>query len=57
MKIKDVCKNHPSDHYMLTSGTIKDLGININGSTIEAFTQTQPQEIRTFIKCILPKHH
>ena len=57
MKIKDVCKNHPSDHYMLTSGTIKDLGININGSTIEAFTQTQPQEIRTFIKCALPKHH
>ena len=57
MRIKDVCKNHPSDHYMLTPGTIKQLGININGSTIEAYTQAQPQEIRSFIKCVLPKHH
>ena len=50
-------KNHRLDHYMLTPGTIKQLGININGSTIEAFTQAQPQEIRSFIKCVLPKHH
>ena len=57
MRIKDVCKNHLSDHYMLTPGTIKQLGININGSTIEAYTQAQPQEIRSFIKCVLPKHH
>ena len=33
MRIKDICKNHPSDHYMLTPGTIKQLVININGST------------------------
>ena len=57
MRIKDVCQNHPSDHYMLTPRTIKQLSININGSTIEAYTQAQPQEIRSFIKCVLPKHH
>ena len=42
MRIKDTCKNHPSDHYMLTPGTIIQPGININGSTIEAYTQAQP---------------
>ena len=31
MRIKDVCRNHPSDHFMLTPRTIKHLGINING--------------------------
>ena len=36
MRIKDIYKNHPSDHYMLTPGTIKQLGINIIGSTIKA---------------------
>ena len=39
MRIKDVCKKHKSDHYMLTPGTIKQIGININGLTIEAYTQ------------------
>ena len=53
MKIKDVCKNHLSNHYILTPGTIKQLGININGSTIEAYTQAQPQEIRSFIMSYL----
>ena len=57
MRIKDVSKNYPSDHYMLTPGSIKQLGININGSTIEAYTQAQQQEIHSFIKCVLPKHH
>ena len=57
MRIKDVRKNHPSDNYMLTPGTIKKLGININGSTIEVYMQAQPQEIRSFIKYVLPKHH
>ena len=42
-------QNHPSDHYMLTPGTIKQLSIKINGSTIEAYMQAQPQEIRSFI--------
>ena len=50
-------KELPSDHYMLTPRTIKQLGININSSTIEAYTQAQPQEIHSFIKCVLPKHH
>ena len=52
MRIKDVCQNNPSDHYTLTPGTIKQLGIKINDSTIEAYTQTQPQEIRSFIICV-----
>ena len=56
MQIKDFCKNHPSDHYMLTLVTIKKLGININGSTIEVYTQVKSQEIHSLIKCILPKH-
>ena len=42
---------------MLTPGTIKQLGINIKGSIIEAYTQPQPQEMLSFIKCVLPKHH
>ena len=57
MRIKDVCKNHPSDHYILTPGTFKQLGIKINDSTIEAYTQDQPQEIFSFIKCFIPKNH
>ena len=57
MIIKDVCKDHPSDHYILTTGTIKHFGININGSTVEAYMQAQPQEICSFMKCVLPKHH
>ena len=55
MRIKDACQNRPSDHYMLTPRTIIQLGIN--GSIIEAYMQAQPQEIRLFIKCVLPKHH
>ena len=57
MRIKDVCKNHSTDHYMLTPGTIKKLGININGSTIKAYMQAQPQKIYSFMKCLLPKYH
>ena len=41
---------------MLTPGTIKKLGINIYVSTIEAYTQTKPQEIHSFIKYVLHKH-
>ena len=33
------------------------VSININGSTIESYTQAQPQEILSFIKCVLPKHY
>ena len=35
-------KYHTSNHYMLTPEIIKKLGININGSTIEAYTQAKP---------------
>ena len=56
VQIKDICKNDPSNHYMFTPGTIKKLGVNINGSTIEAFMQAKLQEINSFIKCVLPKH-
>ena len=57
MRINDICQNHLLDHYILTPRTIKQVGININGSTIEAYTHAQPQEIHSFIKCVLPKHH
>ena len=57
MRIKDICKNYTLDHYILTPGTIKQLDININGSTIEAYKQAQPQEICSLIKCVLPNHH
>ena len=57
MRIKDICQNHPSDHHLLTPGTIKQLSININGSTIKAYTQAPPQEICSFVKCVLPKDH
>ena len=53
MRIKDICKHHLLDHYMLTPWTIKQLGIKINGLTIEAYTQAQPQEIRSFTRCVL----
>ena len=58
MQIKDVCKNHPSGHYMLMPGTIKKIGIYIyiNGSTIKAYTQANQQEIHSFITCVLPKY-
>ena len=57
MIIKDISKNHLSDHYVLTPGIIKQLGLNINGSTIETYMQAEPQEICSFIKCVLLKHH
>ena len=56
MQMKVICKNHPSDHYMLTPGTIQKLGIYSNGSTIELYMQTKPQEIRSFVKCVLSQH-
>ena len=42
---------------MLNPGTIKKLGININAAPIETYTQAKPQEICSFIKCVLPKHY
>ena len=55
MRIKDICRSHPSDHYMLTLSAIHHLGIKINGSTIEANTPPVPSEICSFVKYMLPK--
>ena len=55
MRIQNICNNHPSDHYMLTPSAIHNLGIEINGSTIEVYTPSVPSEIRSFVKCVLPK--
>ena len=38
-QIQEICKNHSSDHYMLTPQAIDKLGIKIDGSTVEAYTQ------------------
>ena len=38
MRIKDICRHYPSDHYMLTPSAIHNLGVKINGSTIGVYT-------------------
>ena len=48
MRIKDICRSHLSDHYMLTPSAINHFGIKINGLTISS-------KIRSFVKCVLPK--
>ena len=55
MRMKDIRRNHPSDHFMLTPRAIHHLGIKINGSTIVAYTPPAPSEICSFVKCMLPK--
>ena len=40
---------------MSTPNAIHHLSIKINGSTIEAYTPPVPSEIRSFVKCLLPK--
>ena len=55
MRIKDICKNHLSDHYMSTLSAINRLEIKINGSTIEAYTSPLASEIRSFVKCVLSR--
>ena len=45
MRIKDICRSHPSDHYMLTPSAIHHIGIKINGSTIEVYTPSVPSEM------------
>ena len=35
MMMKDICRRHPSVHYMLTPSVIHHLGIKINSSTFE----------------------
>ena len=56
IQLEESYKNHPLDHYMFTPGTIKKLRININCSTIKAYTQATPQKIRSCIRCVLPQH-
>ena len=55
MRIKDICRSHPSDHYVLTPSALHHLGIKIKGSAIEVCTPPVQSEIRTFVKCLLPK--
>ena len=50
MRIKDFCRNYPSDHYGSTQS-------KINGSTIEPFTPPKVGEIRSFVKCVSSKEH
>ena len=52
-KIKDICKNHRSDHYILTPNSINHLYIKIKGSTIEAYTPAKSQEICSFVEHVL----
>ena len=54
--IKNICRSHPSNYHMLlTPSAIHHLKIEINGSTIEAYTPPLLSEIRSFVKCVLPK--
>ena len=55
MRIKDIFRSHPSDHFMLTPSAINHLGIKMNTSTIEVYIPPVPSEIRSFVKCVLPK--
>ena len=55
MRVKNICRSHLSDHYMLTSSAINHLGMKINGSTIEVYSPPVPSEICSFVKCVLPK--
>ena len=55
MRIKDICRSHPSDQYVLTPSSIHHLGMKINGSTIEVYTPPVLSEIRSFVKCVLTK--
>ena len=41
MPIKEFYKSCPSDHYILTPRTIKRIGLNIIGSTNEAYMQAK----------------
>ena len=52
--IQHVCRQHSSDHYMLTPEAIDKLGIKFDGSTVKAYTPPTYQDIRSFIRCILP---
>ena len=55
MRINDICRSHPSYHYMFIPSAIHHLGVKINGSTIEAYIPPEPSEIRSFVKYVLPK--
>ena len=55
MRRQNICRCHPSTHYILTPNAIHHLGIKINGSTIESYTPPVPSEIRSFVKYVLPK--
>ena len=55
MRIKDICRIHPSDHYILIPSAINHLGIKVNDSTIGVISPPVPSVIRSFVKYVLPK--
>ena len=52
--IQQVCKQHSTDHYMLTPEVIDKLGIKFDSSTIKEYAPLKYQDIRSFIRCVLP---
>ena len=55
MRLKDICRNHPSDHYIVTPSAIHNLGMKTNGSIIKVYTPPVPSDICSFVKCMLPE--
>ena len=56
-QIQQVCKKHSADHYMLSPAAIDKLGIKFDGSTIKEHTPPNFQDVRSFLRCILPCGH
>ena len=55
-QIQQVCKNHSAAHYRLAPEAIDNLGIMIDNSTIQAYTQSTYKDIQSFIKRVLSKN-
>ena len=53
-QIQQVCKQHSDDHDMLTLEAIDKLGFKFDGSTVKAYTSPNYQNIRSFIRYVLP---
>ena len=54
---KQVCKNHLADHYMLTPEAIDKLSIKIDDSTVQTYTLSIFNDIRSFLRCMYPKRN
>ena len=53
-QIQQVCKNHSADHYLITPEAIDKLGIKFDGPTFKAYVPPNYQDIRFFIRFLLP---